>query len=291
MYSYILATTSMTMVLQIMHSHVSHNVFIVDGHHKLIRWKMVTHAGIDGFSRMIAFMKCSTNNKATTVYSLFLNAVSLYGLPSRVRTDYGGENRLVAQHMLENRGTHRSSVMTGNSVHNQRIERLWRDMHECVTKLYYRLFYFLEEQGLLNPDDDVHLFALHYVYIPRINQALLCFKDGWNNHGIRTEHNQSPNQLFVAGALRLRQSGLTALDFFDRVSDNYGVEDDGLPGDDSSDGVAIPEVTFALPNEHLQLLQQNVNPLDNSDNHGIELYERTLDSIYNIVSQYPDIYI
>ena len=253
---------------------------------------MVTHAGIDGFSRMITFMKCSTNNEATTVYNLFLDAVSLYGLPSRVRTDYGGENRLVAQHMLENRGTDRSSMMTGNSVHNQRIERLWRDMHECVSKLFYRLFYFLEEQGLLNPDDDVHLFALHYVYVPRINRALLSFKDGWNNHGIRTEHNQSPNQLFVAGALRLRQSGLTALDFFDHVSDNYGVEEDGLPGDDStsSDGVTIPEVSFMLANEHLQLIQQNINPLDDSDNHGIELYERTLHSIYNIVSQYPDIY-
>ena len=138
----------------------------------------------------------------------------------------------------------------------------------------------------MNPDDDVHLFALHYVYVPRINQALLCFKDGWNNHGIRTEHNQSPNQLFVAGALGLRHSGLTALDFFDRVSDNYGVEEDSLPGDDS-DGVTIPEVSFTLANEHLQLIQQNVNPLDDS---GIELYERTLHSIYNIVSQYPDIY-
>lgn len=25
----------------------------IDGHHKLIRWKFVIHAGIDGFSRMI----------------------------------------------------------------------------------------------------------------------------------------------------------------------------------------------------------------------------------------------
>ena len=120
--------------------------FTVDGHHKLIRWKMVTHAGIDGFSRMITFMKCFTNNEATTVYNLFLDAVSLYGLPSRVRTDYGGENRLVAQHMLENHGTHRSSVMTGNSVHNQRIKRSWRDMHECVSKLFTDYFIFLKNK-------------------------------------------------------------------------------------------------------------------------------------------------
>ena len=39
----------------------------VYGHHKLIRWKMVTHAEIDRFSRMIMFMKCSTNNEATAV--------------------------------------------------------------------------------------------------------------------------------------------------------------------------------------------------------------------------------
>lgn len=25
----------------------------IDGHHKLITWKMVTHGGIDGFSRLI----------------------------------------------------------------------------------------------------------------------------------------------------------------------------------------------------------------------------------------------
>ena len=120
--------------------------FIVDGHHKPIRWKMVTHAGIDGFSRMISFMKCSTNNVAVTVYGLFLDAVSLYGLPSRVRTDYGGENHLVAQQTLGNHGTHHSSIMTSNSIHNQRIKQLWRDMHECVTKLFIDYFIFLRSK-------------------------------------------------------------------------------------------------------------------------------------------------
>ena len=65
---------------------------ITDGHHKLVRWNLITHAGIDGYSRMIVFLHCSNNNKASTVYDHFLNAARQYGLPSRVRTDQGREN-------------------------------------------------------------------------------------------------------------------------------------------------------------------------------------------------------
>ena len=71
-----------------------------DGHHKLIRWHFVTHCGIDGYSRLVVFIKCSSNNKASTVYDKFLDAVKRYGLPSRVRCDQGGENIHVAQHMI-----------------------------------------------------------------------------------------------------------------------------------------------------------------------------------------------
>ena len=39
----------------------------IDGHHKLIRWRFVIHGGIDGFSRCIVFLQCSTNNKSETV--------------------------------------------------------------------------------------------------------------------------------------------------------------------------------------------------------------------------------
>ena len=31
------------------------------------RWRFVIHGGIDGFSRMIVFLQCSTNNKPVTV--------------------------------------------------------------------------------------------------------------------------------------------------------------------------------------------------------------------------------
>jgi len=96
----------------------------------LVRWKLVTQGGIDGYSRMIVFLRCSTNNKSLTVYSLFLEAVHKYGLPSRVRTDQGRENVLVGQHMIEHRGADRMSI--GSSLHNQRIERLWRDLHQST---------------------------------------------------------------------------------------------------------------------------------------------------------------
>ena len=38
----------------------------------------------------------------------------------------------------------------------------------------------------------------------------------------------APCQRFVGGSLQLWQSGLTALDFFDRVTDEYGVDEEGF---------------------------------------------------------------
>lgn len=109
----------------------SFQLFVSDGHHKLIRWRLVTHCGIDGFSRLVVYLGCSSNNRASTLYDLFLKAVGLYGLPSRIRCDQGGENVHVARHMLRHRGEERRSVLVGSSVHNQRIERFWRDALVC----------------------------------------------------------------------------------------------------------------------------------------------------------------
>ena len=40
----------------------------IDGrHHSLIPWRLVIHGGVDGFSRMIVYLNCATNSKATTV--------------------------------------------------------------------------------------------------------------------------------------------------------------------------------------------------------------------------------
>ncbi|KAK3088508.1 hypothetical protein FSP39_019989 [Pinctada imbricata] len=142
----------------------------VDTNHKLIRWHLVIAGGIDGFSRMITFLFCLENNKSETLLSCFRDGVEHYGLPLRVRSDKGLENIQIAEYMIQHRGAGRGSMLTGKSVHNQRIERLWRDVYTGVLCFYYNLYHHMEDEGLLDPLNDLHIAALHYTYISKINE-------------------------------------------------------------------------------------------------------------------------
>ena len=150
---------------------------------------------------MLVFIQCNTNNRAETVFTPFYNGVSSYGLPSRVRTDKGGENVTIVQYMLNHplRGPGRASHITGRSVHNQRIERFWRDLFSSCTGLFYHLFNHMEISGILDPTNEARLFSLHYVFLPIINRNQAVFQQGHNRAPIRTERNLSPEQLWIQG--------------------------------------------------------------------------------------------
>lgn len=217
------------------------------------------------------------------MYTLFLNSIREYGLPSRIRCDQGRENVLVVQHMLHHRGIDRHSALVGSSVHNQRIERLWRDLHRCATQLFYRLFYYLEYNHLLNAVDEKHLYALHAVFLPRINKALENFKNAWNHHGVRTEKGMTPHQLFTSGMLKLKHSGLTAMDFFDQIDADYGMDEDGLVSQED-EGIEIPQITVGLSEQQIDQLQSVISASANIEDYGITMYTdavRYLDSLAN----------
>lgn len=170
-----------------------------------------SNGGIDGYSRLVVFLRASSNNRSTTVLESFINAVARYGVPSRVRTDRGGENVAVWDVMNVFRGFHRGSAIQGRSVHNQCIERLWGDLWRGLVNVYHELFTFLESEGIVDPDNDMHLWALHYIYLPRLNQDLADFCSQWNNHGLRTEGHRTPLQIFVQGCLQQQGRGSTAM--------------------------------------------------------------------------------
>ena len=79
---------------RVYHSNGPNHTWHVDGNHKLIRWRLVIHGGIDGFSRTIVYLHCANNNRAETVLTQFHKATSTYGIPCKVRSDLGGENVL-----------------------------------------------------------------------------------------------------------------------------------------------------------------------------------------------------
>lgn len=232
----------------------------------------------------MTYINCSNNNRASTVLQLFIGAVAEFGVPSRVRTDQGVENVDVARWMLTHMGVNRGSIITGSSVHNQRIERLWRDVRSIVIRMYRNIFYYLEDQNLLDPDNDLHIFCLQSVYIPRINKSLFEFREQYNHHPLRTANNRSPYQLFVEGMIANRHSSYRGVNNFLSASaidiNTYGVEEDGpTPSPVEDNGVVVNSPQFQLTTEEDDEFLRVIST--SSDDFGISQYVQGLDILRN----------
>lgn len=207
------------------------------GHHKLIDWGFVTHGCIDGYMRACVFLRCSTNNTQETVFASFKEAVLKWGKPSRVRADKGGKNLMVGKWMVLHQGGGRGSFIQGRSCHNQRIERMWRDVHATATQDYYSTFRSMEDarDKILERHWPLHLWALHLVFLKMINKTL----DGWvamqNHHPIRTENNRNAVQLMDLGKQQARWAGFEFFDTPQSLADEFEDDDFATWDDDFDD--------------------------------------------------------
>ena len=150
------------------------------------------------------------------------------------------------------------AVITGCSTHNERIERMWRDVFRCVGVLFYNTFRQLEDDNEFSTLNEVDMFCLHFVFLKRINCALKSFAESWNNHPISTEHNLTPNELFVEGALQQDASTVP--------SHPTGVT---LPV--ARDHIQVPRSSF-FPCIVLKTHLDQVDQLRDTDNFGIDIY-------------------
>nr|XP_018912715.1 PREDICTED: uncharacterized protein LOC109041012 isoform X2 [Bemisia tabaci] len=221
----------------------------MDGNEKLVPWHLYIHGCTDGFSRKIIYLQLSVTKGSDTVLEIFERGVEKHGLPMRVRGDRGTENVRVMDFMQTRRCNIEAPYIQGRSVHNTRIERLWAEVNSVVSSKFRRIFRHLEHADVLSQLSVLDLLCLIYVYFPRIQKSLDSFRNLWNNHGLRTAHNATPNELWL---LSLRQLS----------SEEDVFELELVPEFLDLDFTASSDVELPLPNIDVSVFQLSPEELD-----------------------------
>ena len=139
----------------------------------------------------------------------------------------------------------------------------------ALLSFYYELFYFMEECGVLDPLNERHITALHFVYLSKINEKIVVWKNAWANHRMRTTKT-SPLQLWVAGQMQ----NPTGIELSDDELEFYGTEGnvEGLENN--------TRPIFSVPNifsvDMIQNMEAAVSQLEFNENFGINMYLEVL---------------
>jgi hypothetical protein len=175
--------------------------------------------------------------------------------------------------MLSYRGEGRGSHIAGRSVHNQRIERLWVDVRKEVVQFFIDLFTGLEEDGL-DASNDVQMWCLHYVFLPRINRKLDHFAAAWNRHRISTEGNRSPRQIWIEFEHLNGPVSTSADDHLVPAGgvDSYGTQVPSSAFQPRENDVIVPDTIRPISDVDYDELVACIDPLEDDGAHGREIF-------------------
>ena len=129
----------------------------------------------------------------------------------------------------------------------------------------------------LDPSNELDVWLLQQVYIPRSNSDLQMFRGQWNNHGLSTEKGKSPLQLFVLGMLKNSNNELTAVnDVFNsdgqRQENVDVVTPDNVQSALGHTRVDLPVLTCPLPVQQQQEVKDYISTLQDNQDHGMSQY-------------------
>ena len=121
-------------------------------------------------------------------------------------------------------------------------------------------------EGLLDSLSETHLFALHYIFIPRIQISLNEFRSQWNDHAVSSTENFSPEQLFIRGTLSncsmvMEQNPRQEDETIDVIGSGIDLDTDP-PVQISDDDYDILVPIMNVDEELMTTLQEHINPLD-----------------------------
>ena len=162
------------------------------------------------------------------------------------------------------------NYIKGTSVHNQKIERLWRDVRTYCFDFFCALFAEMEVEQILDSENPAHIATLHYVFVPRINKALTNFTDAHNNQPCRSLHGQTPSQAFIRSHFQYQPN----------VPDEVpAIEREHIPVN-----LSVLNLTNGQNESLKQELTQVVpNPLLQVNDHGVSMFRRALDIVNNFL--------
>ncbi|KAJ7715589.1 hypothetical protein B0H16DRAFT_1434850 [Mycena metata] len=129
---------------------------------------------------------------------------------------------------------HHDGQHESRSIHNVRIERLWVDVTAQVGATWSENFTTLELHHGLDINNVNHIWLLHHLFLPTINDQLTFFAQSWNEHQIQIRNgpNRSPVDMFYFDTLVHGARGHALVDdLSEEELEVYGVDWEGLHDD------------------------------------------------------------